>query len=54
MIKDKNVKTQLVDATIRLLNDKNEQTKLTENIATLAIDNADEVVAYFIMQSVEQ
>ena len=54
MIKDKNVKTQLVDATIRLLNDKNEQTKLTENIATLAIDNADEVIAYFIMKSIEE
>ena len=54
MIRDKNLKTQLVGATISLLKDKNEQTKLIENIATLAIDNADEVVAYFIMQSVEQ
>ena len=54
MIKDKNAKTQLVDVTIALVKDKNEQTRLTENIATLAIDNADEVIAYFIMKSIEE
>ena len=54
MIKDNNVKTQLVDATIALTKDENKQAHLSETIATLAIDNADEVVAYFIMKNVEE
>ena len=50
MVSDKNAKDELVDTTIKLVKDEAKQQQLTGNIGTLAITNADEVVATEILR----
>ena len=54
MIKDGEVKDQLVPAIIALANDEAKQDELRRNIAPLAISNADEVVATEVLKSLQR
>jgi UDP-N-acetylglucosamine--N-acetylmuramyl-(pentapeptide) pyrophosphoryl-undecaprenol N-acetylglucosamine transferase len=53
MIKDKDAKEQLVPAVIDLVKNQPKQQELKNNIAALAITNADEVVAKEILKSIK-
>lgn len=52
MVTDKNVGTELMPALIKLLNDKEKQQQLINNITALAIANADEVIAKYIIDRI--
>nr|WP_294795835.1 undecaprenyldiphospho-muramoylpentapeptide beta-N-acetylglucosaminyltransferase [uncultured Mucilaginibacter sp.] len=49
-IADRDAEAKLVDKAIALLNDKNEQKILSDNIGKLAMPNADEVIAKEVIQ----
>lgn len=54
MVKDSEVKTQLVATAIALALDEEERQKLKTNIAELAITNADEVIADEVLKTIKQ
>ncbi|WP_345212123.1 undecaprenyldiphospho-muramoylpentapeptide beta-N-acetylglucosaminyltransferase [Mucilaginibacter gynuensis] len=49
-VADRDAAEKLVDKTIELLNDKEKQKKLSDNIGKLAMPNADEVIAKEVIQ----
>jgi UDP-N-acetylglucosamine--N-acetylmuramyl-(pentapeptide) pyrophosphoryl-undecaprenol N-acetylglucosamine transferase len=50
MIADSDAETSLVDRTLELLNDKEIQKKLSDNIGKMALPDADEVIAQEVMK----
>jgi UDP-N-acetylglucosamine--N-acetylmuramyl-(pentapeptide) pyrophosphoryl-undecaprenol N-acetylglucosamine transferase len=45
LVPDRDAETKLVDRVIELLNDKDLQKKLSDNISKMAVPDADEVIA---------
>lgn len=54
LIKDADAKQKLVPALLQLLSNKEQQQQLKQNIAALAVTNADEIIATAILKEIEQ